>query len=138
MVDYSALGTHDKFLCGIVLSVSWRDYFAPISSFKTPQRTNIKDSWGRPISSIRFSFMIPVPQGVLSVKRIANEPNKPYRTLLNMELRYCRRQKDSICSKANFAYHAATVKKDELIVRNCCDFKALESASAEYAEQRLT
>jgi hypothetical protein len=29
------------------------------------------------------------------------------------------------------------VKKDELMVRNCCDFKALEAACAEYAEHRL-
>ena len=40
-VDYSAEGAYEKFLCGIVLSINEHDYFAPISSFRTPQRTNI-------------------------------------------------------------------------------------------------
>ena len=40
-VDYTAESGHDKFLCGIVLSVNGHDYFAPISSFNTPQRTNM-------------------------------------------------------------------------------------------------
>ena len=48
------------------------DYFAPISSFTIPQRTNIiiKDISGKPISSIRFFFMVPVPQNVITVKSI--------------------------------------------------------------------
>ena len=40
-MDYSAVSAHDKFLCGIVLTINNHDYFAPISSFKTPQRTNM-------------------------------------------------------------------------------------------------
>ena len=38
-LDYSSTNEYDKFLCGIVLSVGGHDYFAPITSFKTPQRT---------------------------------------------------------------------------------------------------
>jgi hypothetical protein len=34
-----------------------------------------------------------------------------------------------------FVYHAVTVKKDPLMVKTCCDFKALESACAEYAKR---
>ena len=40
-VDYSTDNRHDKFLCGIVLTVDKYDYFAPISSFAKQQRTNI-------------------------------------------------------------------------------------------------
>ena len=136
-VDYSAVEAYRKFLCGIVLSVHEHDYFAPISSFRTPQRTNIiiKDVNGKDVSSIRFSFMIPVPPGVVSVKQIADEPSEKYRVLLNMELQYCRRNANAIYSRARFVYDSVTVKKDPLMVKNCCDFKKLEAACAEYSKE---
>jgi protein AbiQ len=137
-VDYSSVSDHDKFLCGIVLKVNGHDYFAPISSFRTPQRTNIiiKDDNGKDVASIRFSFMIPVPPGAFSVKRIADEPSAKYRILLNMELQFCRRNANAIYSRARFVYDAVTVKKDSLMVKNCCDFKALEAACAGYAAEQ--
>jgi len=133
-IDYSASSAYEKFLCGIVLSIHGHDYFAPISSFKTPQRTNmiIKDANGKDVSSIRFSFMIPVPPGVLSIKRIADEPSPKYRILLDMELQYCRRNAKTIYSRAKFVYDSVTVKKDPLMLKNCCDFKILEIACSEY------
>lgn len=133
-VDYSATNAHDKFLCGIVLKVNGHDYFAPISSFRTPQRTNIiiKDTNGKDVASIRFSFMIPVPPDVISVKKIADEKSEKYRILLNMELQFCRKNANAIHSRARFVYNAVTAKKDPLMVKNCCDFKKLENACAEY------
>jgi protein AbiQ len=99
-VDYSASSPHDKFLCGIVLSVSGHDYFAPISSFTEQQRTNvvIKNAKGRPLSSIRLSFMIPVPPGVAALKDIGAEPSRSYKFLLYNELRFCNRNADSCAS----------------------------------------
>ena len=133
-VDYSATNTHDRFLCGIVLNINGHDYFAPISSFRTPQRTNIiiKDVNGKDISSIRFSFMIPVPRGVATVKRIADEQSPKYRILLNMELQFCRKNANAIHSRARFVYNSVAVKKDPLMIKNCCDFMKLEVACAEY------
>ena len=133
-VDYSAANRHDKFLCGIVMSMNGHDYFAPISSFKTPQRTNIiiKDENGKALSSIRFSFMIPVPSGAVAVKRINDEPSSEYRRLLNWELRFCRNNANAIYRLAKFIYNTATAKKDMIMVKNCCDFKKLETACAEY------
>ena len=135
-VDYSAVSEHNKFLCGIVLNVSGNDYFAPISSFRTPQRTNIiiKDDNGKDVASIRFSFMIPVPPGVVSIKRISDEPSQQYRILLNMELQFCRRNANAIRSRARFVYDSVTVKRDPLMVKNCCNFKILEVACDEYAK----
>lgn len=135
-VDYSATNAHDKFLCGIVLNVNDHDYFAPVSSFRTKQRTNIiiKDVNDKDVASIRFSFMIPVPPEVISVKRIADEPSTKHRILLNMELQFCRRNANAIYSRAGFVYNAVTVKKDPLMVKNCCDFKKLETACAEYSK----
>ena len=102
-VDYSVTGRHEKFLCGIVLSVGGYDYFAPISSFSTQQRTNviIKNEEGKAISSIRFSFMIPMPPGVFTVKSIQNESSPEYRRLLDWELDYCIRNANAIFRTAN-------------------------------------
>ena len=81
--------------------------------------------------------MIPVPPGVVSLKRIADEVSHQYRILLNMELRFCRRNANAIYSRARFVYDAVTVKKDPLMLKNCCDFKALEAACAEYGKARF-
>ena len=135
-IDYSTVNAHDKFLCGVVLNIHGHDYFAPISSFRTSQRSNIiiKDVNGKDVASIRFSFMIPVPLGAISVKRIADEPSEKYRILLNMELQYCRKNANAIYSRARFVYESVTIKNDPLMVKNCCDFKTLEAACAEYVK----
>ena len=134
-VDYSATSKHDKFLCGIVLSVNGHDYFAPISSFTTQQRTNmvIKNEDGKAISSIRFSFMIPVPSNVVAVKNFDDESSQDYRRLLDFELRFCRKNSKTIYRLAKFVYNTVVNNNDPIMVKNCCDFKKLESACAEYA-----
>jgi protein AbiQ len=133
-IDYTAESGHDKFLCGVVLSVNGHDYFAPISSFNTPQRTNmiIKNEQGKAISSIRFSFMIPVPPGAVTVKKIKDEPSPEYRRLLDLELKYCQKNANTIYRLAKHVYNSVVGKKDPVMVKNCCDFKKLETACAEY------
>jgi protein AbiQ len=133
-VDYSDESTHDKFLCGIVLKIGNNDYFAPISSFHKHQPSNIviKDSNGQDVSSIRFSFMIPVPDGVASVKRINDEPSLKYRNLLYAKLQFCQQHATLIYNRAKHVYNATVVYKDPLMVKNCCNFKALEDACAKY------
>jgi protein AbiQ len=139
-VDYSATSTHDKFLCGIVLTVGDHNYFAPISSFKTPQRTNliIKSERRSALSSIRFSFMIPVPHGVATLKDVASEPSPDYRRLLDWELQFCNKNARAIFSLARFVYDTVINRKDPIMVKNCCDFKALEKACAAYERQHDT
>ena len=133
-VDYSATSKHDKFLCGIVLAVNGHDYFAPISSFITPQRTNmvIKNEEGKSVSSVRFSFMIPVPPNIVSVKNFDDEPSSDYRRLLDLELRFCRKNSNVIRRLAKLVYNTVVNNKDPIMVKNCCDFKKLETACAEY------
>lgn len=133
-VDYSATSEHDKFLCGIVLYVNGHDYFAPISSFTTPQHTNmiIKNEQGKAISSLRFSFMIPIPARAVSVKNFDNEPSKDYRRLLDLELRFCKKNIKTIHRLAKFVYNTVVENKDPIMVKNCCNFKKLEFACAEY------
>ena len=137
-IDYSATSPHDKFLCGIVLTVNGHDYFAPISSFTVPQRTNvlIRNAQGRVLASIRLSFMIPIPPGVASLKNIDAEQSQSYKFLLNNELRFCNRNADYIRQRAKIVYEAVTAKRIPLMIKNCCDFKALETACAEYMKMR--
>ena len=133
-VDYSASSPHDKFLCGIVLKVHNHDYFAPITSFNKPQRTNvlIRNTQGRILSSIRLSFMIPIPPGAVSLKDIDSEPSQNYKFLLYNELRFCNKNADYIRHRARIVYDSVTVKKIPLMVQNCCDFGKLEIACSEY------
>jgi len=133
-VDYSATSKHDKFLCGIVLTVHEHDYFAPISSFITSQRTNmiIRNEQGKALSSIRFSFMIPVPPNVITAKKIKDEPSPEYRRLLDFELQFCLRNETAIRRQARYVYTTVTQNRDPIMVKNCCDFKKLETACAEY------
>ena len=138
-VDYTKESRHDKFLCGIVLTINGHTYFAPISSFAVAQRTNlvIKNEQGKAISSIRFSFMIPVPLGVATRKIIKDEPSPEYRRLLNLELQYCRKNSKAIYRLAKHIYNTVVNQKDAVMVKNCCDFLKLESACAGYVATNL-
>jgi len=133
-INYSDTGQYDKFMCGIVLTVNGHEYFAPISSFAVQQRTNmvIKNENGKPISSIRFFFMIPVPTGVVTVKSIKDEPSPEYRRLLDLELRYCRKNAKSIHRRAKHIYNTVVNNKDPMMVKNCCDFSKIESVCSNY------
>jgi len=58
---------HNKFLCGIVLTVNSMNYYVPVSSNKQKFRSSFmiygKDKNGddKITSSLRFSFMFPCP-----------------------------------------------------------------------------
>jgi protein AbiQ len=138
-VDYSATSKYDKFLCGIVLKVNNYNYFAPISSFKTPQRTNIiiQNEEGKSLSSIRFSFMIPVPLCAITVKDFSKESSPYYRRLLDWELKYCQKNEKAIYRKAKYVYNTVVSNRDPIMVKNCCNFTALEVACDEYTKPML-
>lgn len=135
-VDYSATSMHDEFLCGIVLTISGHDYFAPISSFITQQRTNIliRNTQGRVLASIRLSFMIPIPPGIATLKDIDAEQSQNYKFLLYNELRFCNKNADYIRQRAKIIYDAVTEKKNPFMMKNCCDFIALETACCRYKQ----
>lgn len=111
---------NEKFTCGIVLEVNGHQYFAPISSFREQQRSNvvILNHEGRPVGSIRFSFMFPIPDGQARVKDFAKEDLK-YRELLREELAFCNRHRERIRKKAKETYDAVVLRREPLMVRNC-------------------
>lgn len=59
-------GTNNKFVCGVVFEINGVKFYAPVSHMNKKQKTNmiIYDN-GKPISSIRFSFMMPAYDEVL-------------------------------------------------------------------------
>ena len=119
--------THDKFACGVLFEIAGHEYFAPISSFKHQQKTNfiIKNSKGKPVGCIRFSFMFPIPRNLQAIKDFSVEDQKRKRLLIE-ELAYCNKHAKRIKSKAHHVYHAATSGSDPRMAAVCCDFKALE------------
>lgn len=96
---------HDKFICGVLLNINEMNYYAPISSFNRQQRTNIliKNRKGEVTSSIRLSFMFPVPDDQVKVLDFSKEEGF-YKYLLMEENAFCNRHADEIRSKAEYIY----------------------------------
>lgn len=118
-----------KFVCGIALSVDGYNFFAPISSKKKEHRTCIiiSDTLGHPLSSIKFNYMFPVPDSVLTRKNF-NEIRKTdpaYAGLLEKELRFCRAFPNEIANKALDVYRIGC-NPNHYLNACCCDFKLLK------------
>ena len=122
---------NSKFFCGIVLEINGFNYYAPITSFNKQQRTNfvILDK-GRPISSIRFSFMVPASEPFITLTDFSSKPQK-YKDLVNAEVKYCNQNITAIYKKAKEVYKIGINKKHPLN-HTCCDFKLLEEKSLIY------
>lgn len=126
--------TNNKFVCGIVLDVNGINYYAPISHMTAKQQTNIQIfDKTRPISTIRFSFMIPAYDEVLSVKNFSEIAKKDqnYANILGAEYDFCATHIDDIHKKALAVYKIGCNKNHKLNYA-CCDFKKLEAAYLSY------
>ena len=119
-----------KFLCGVVLSVNDVEYYVPVSSFKEQKPDNflILADNGKVVSSLRFNYMFPIPKGLASVRRIADEPDLAYRRLLAQELRYCIRHQEQIQKLAERTHKRVLLGKNTGLVLNSCDFRLLEES----------
>lgn len=130
-LDYDS---HDKFFCGIVLSIQDNDYYVPISHDTIKYQTSMRIlDKGRPISSLKFSFMIPIPN--TEIKRIdfneiAKEDPK-YADLLRAEYKFCAANEANIINKANAVYLIGNNPNHKLH-DICCNFKILEEKCKEY------
>ncbi|MEG2450017.1 MAG: type III toxin-antitoxin system ToxN/AbiQ family toxin, partial [Eubacterium sp.] len=94
-------------------------------SFNKQQRTNIliKNRSGKTLSSIRLSFMFPVPDHLVTVKNFSLE-DPYYKRLLLEELNFCNKNADKIISKAKYIYDSVTSGNNLMIAKNCCDTTA--------------
>ena len=130
--------SNNKFVCGIVLSVNGFDYFAPISSNTAKQRTSllILDERGKAISSIKFSFMFPIPVSEIVRKDFAaiRKENPHYADVLTKEYRFCVKNEDAILQKAEQIYRIGC-NRAHWLAENCCDYKLLESKYVEWIQK---
>ncbi len=127
-------GTNNKFVCGIVLKVNDIKFFAPIShTTKKYQTSLLIYNRTTPISSIRFSFMIPAYNEVLTELNFENisKRDKNYADLIRAEYDYCSNNKDVIYKKAHSVYKIGCNKNHRLNY-TCCDFKKLEAEYMNY------
>lgn len=126
--------TNQKFVCGIVFQIqNGLDYYAPVSHNTSVHRTSIiiKSASGRPLSSIRFSYMIPVPdRSLLEELRFSEiaKSNPKYARLLMQEHDFCIRHEADILAKAEKVYRYGC-DPNNFYYQFCCNFKQLEGAS---------
>lgn len=118
----------NKFICGVVQKINDLNYYAPISSKTSPQRTSllIYDNQ-RVISSIKFAFMFPVPDDALAIKNISQIRlvDSSYADLLQMEYSFCNSHENEIIRKAQSVYRYGTNPNHHLF-NCCCNFTLLE------------
>lgn len=126
--------TNNKFVCGIVFEIKGVKYYAPIShTVKKFQTSMLIYDKGTPISSIRFSFMLPAYDEVLiekNFKQIAKE-DQNYANILAAEYEYCRHHVNDIYKKAEAVYRIGCNKNHQLNY-TCCNFKKLEEEYLKY------
>lgn len=126
-----------KFVCGVALAVNDCNYFAPISSNTKNQKTCIliSDTLGNILSSIKFNFMFPVPNSVLTKKDFEKirESDSAYADLLIKELAFCRSFEFEITNKAKSVYRIGCNPK-HFLHDHCCDFKLLKTKHDEWIE----
>lgn len=132
--------SNNKFVCGVVLNINGVKYYAPISHKTEKQQTSLQifDN-GIPISTIRFSFMIPAFDEVLIQKNFKDisKINQSYASLLQAEYSYCSSHENDIKHKALSVYNIGCNKKHRLNY-TCCDFKKLEEHYLEYKNKDAT
>lgn len=133
--------THKKFMCGIFVMINGRSYLVPVSSkfgkareFRIHER--LPDGTRRTISSLRFSYMIPVPKEHMKKRIINDEQDRKYRRLLITEHEYINRYEKLIRARALEVYEAA---KDPQSAdgKYCCDFARLEREATAEGYQRF-
>ena len=133
-VPHITYNSNNKFVCGIVLDVNGIQYYAPISHMTNLQRTNLQIfQHNQPIATIRFSFMIPAFDAVLTKKdfNTIKLTDANYANLLSVEFQYCKSHIQEIRKKA-FQVYKIGCNKNHSLNYACCDFKKLEQYYMEY------
>lgn len=131
-----------KFLCGIVLLISDFKYYVPVTSYNKKQSENIliifpEDKYNQIKGSLRFNYMIPVPDNEISVRRIKDEEDPSRRIFLQKQLNFCNSNYTKILTRANRTYDKIIKKYSLNLNNNSCDFKLLEQKCLEYEQHIL-
>ena len=131
----------NKFAFGAVMQVNGINYYVSVSSFSKKQEANIliripgdeKEVKG----SLRFNYMVPVPNECIEKLVIKDVEDEKYRLLLNKEYRFCIDNAERIQKKANKIYEMVTTNRKQILTDNSCDFSILEQGYQEYEKNIL-
>lgn len=112
-----------------------------VSSFDKKQEANIlirvpgdeKEIKG----SLRFNYMVPVPDECIDRLVIKEIEDEKYRTLLDKEYRFCMDNAERIQKKAYKIYEMVTTNRKQILTDNSCAFHILEEGCREYIETHL-
>lgn len=129
----------EKFSFGVVLNINDLKYYVSVSSFDKKQEANIlikvpgdaKEVKG----SLRFNYMIPVPDDCVTPITIKDIEDEKYRDLLNKEYQFCVNNQEKIKKRAKKIYEMVTTNRKQKLTDNSCDFKILESGCREYIKE---
>ena len=132
--EYSSGNT--KFFYGAVLEINSVNYFVPISSklhYKQDDMLiKVKDKKSLYLGTLRFRYMVPVPQNCLKLLVRDDLPSVIQGERVRKELAFCRKNKDKIFEQAKTTYERVVNQVDDGLVKNSCDFRLLEEAYSEY------
>lgn len=132
---------NEKFSFGVVLNVNDLKYYVSVSSFSKKQEANILikvDGDKKEVKgSLRFNYMIPVPDACVTPIIIKDIEDEKYRDLLNKEYQFCVNNQERIKKKAKKIYEMVTTNRKQILTDNSCDFKILENACHEYIKNNL-
>lgn len=126
---------------GVVLYVGDFRYFVPMESPK-PNHANIKPGRhilkldGGKLGLLGFNNMIPVNDDALISFNVDDEPDKQYAELLRRQITYINRNKANVLGHASSTYFNVVSKRNNFLLRICCDFKKLEKACTQYDPNR--
>ena len=131
----------NKFAFGAVLQVNGMKYYVSVSSFDKKQEANIlirvpgdkKEVKG----SLRFNYMVPVPDECIEKLVIKDIKDEKYRLLLNKEYQFCIENAERIQKKANKIYKMVKANNKQILTDNSCAFYILEEGCQEYIEKYL-
>lgn len=136
---------HSRPYIGIVLKINTYEYFAPLYSYKVhynkyknnPSFFFVYDRKNRPLAIIKFSAMIPVPQGEKTIKLLEyNKQDRKYKDLISAEYRYVNSNKNEIYLRAQKMYVAVTEHKNNFLKTISCNFKLLEEKCKLYNKNK--
>ena len=131
----------DKLAFGAVMKINGINYYVEVYSFDKKQEANIliripgdkKEVKG----SLRFNYMVPVPDDCIQKLIIKDIKDEKYRTLLNKEYQFCMDNTIRIQKKATKIYEMVTTNRKQILTDNSCDFHILEAGYQEYIEKVL-
>ncbi len=131
----------NKFAFGAVMEVNGINYYVSVSSFSKKQEANIlirvPGDEEEVKGSLRFNYMVPVPDECIEKLIIKDVKDEKYRMLLNKEYRFCVNNAERIQKKANKIYEMVITNRKQILTDNSCDFRILEEGYREYIKKYI-